>query len=54
LPGAIEVPLVGGKEKGITKRHGGSRWKLEGEREGLPLFLVFLKLMLTYGKGRTW
>jgi hypothetical protein len=25
-----------------------------GSRESLSLFHVFLKLMLTYGKGRTW
>jgi hypothetical protein len=41
------------KRKGNLKRgHGGTRWKLETER--VSLFQMLLKLMLTYGKGRTW
>jgi hypothetical protein len=45
------------KREGNYKRgHGGIRSKLEveRERERVILFQVLLKLMLTYGKGRTW
>jgi hypothetical protein len=37
--------------RGITKGRGGTRWKLEAD--SLSLFQVLLRLMVTYGKGRT-
>jgi hypothetical protein len=40
--------------KGNYKRgHDGTRSKLAAERARLSLFQVLLKLMVTYGKGRT-
>jgi hypothetical protein len=36
----------------LRRGHGGTRWKLEEERESL--LQVLSKLTLTSGKGRTW
>jgi hypothetical protein len=38
------------REGNYKRGHGGTRWKLEAERESL--FHVLSKLMLTYAKGR--
>jgi hypothetical protein len=40
-------------EGNYKREHGGTRWKLEAENAH-SLFQVLSKLMLTYGKGRTW